>query len=325
MSRNRRLCRPVTINLEEPDAQGRWALTTKMPLRDEHGEIIGTFGISRNITELKQTQQALEEAYSEISSLNEQLNEENTRMSMELNVARRLQEMILPPEEELQEIMGLDVVGYMQPADEVGGDYYDVLKENGILHIGIGDVTGHGLESGVLMLMTQTTIRALIEHGETDLVAFVNTLNRTIYKNVQRMGADKTLTFALVNYQEGQLKIVGQHEELLIVRKGGQVERLDTMDLGFPIGLEEEISQWIESATVRLEPGDGVVLYTDGITEAENMQKKLYGLERLCEVVSQHWDVSAEEIKQAVVDDVTRYIGEQKVYDDITLVVLKQC
>jgi sigma-B regulation protein RsbU (phosphoserine phosphatase) len=84
----------------------------------------------------------------------------------------------------------------MKPADEVGGDYYDVLKEDGVIHIGIGDVTGHGLESGVLMLMTQTVIRTLIEHGETDPVAFVNTLNRTIYKNVHRMRTDKTLTFA---------------------------------------------------------------------------------------------------------------------------------
>jgi serine phosphatase RsbU (regulator of sigma subunit) len=263
-------------------------------------------------------------AYEEIRTLNDQLKEENVRMSTELNVARRLQEMILPSPKELQQIQELDIVGYMQPADEVGGDYYDVLKENGTLHIGIGDVTGHGLESGVLMLMTQTAVRTLIEHGETNPETFVNTLNRTIYKNTRRMGADKTLTFALVKYQNGQLKIVGQHEEMLVVRQNGQVERMDTIDLGFPIGLEEEIAQWVTSATVSLQPGDGVVLYTDGITEAENMERKLYGLERLSAIVSRHWNRSAEEIKQAVVGDVTRHIGKQKVYDDLTLVVLKQ-
>jgi serine phosphatase RsbU (regulator of sigma subunit) len=174
------------------------------------------------------------------------------------------------------------------------------------------------------MLMTQTAIRTLIEHGETDPVAFVNTLNRTIYKNAHRMGADKTLTFALVKYQDGQLKIVGQHEEMLVVRKDGKVERMDTIDLGFPIGLEEDIAGWVAEAMVSLQPGDGVVLYTDGITEAENTERELYGLERLCEMVSQHWDKSAEGIKQAVVDNVIRFIGKQKVYDDLTLVVLKQ-
>jgi len=312
------------LNYEESDAGGRWALTTKMPLRDEHGNIIGTFGISRDITALKHAQQELAVAYEEIRIMNDQLQEENLRMGAELNVARRLQEMVLPTSEELQQIQGLDIVGYMKPADEVGGDYYDILPKHGVLHIGIGDVTGHGLESGVLMLMTQASIRTLIEHGETDPVKFVSTLNRTIYKNVQRMGADKTLTFALINYADGQLKIVGQHEELLVVRKGGKIERVDTLNLGFPIGLEEEIAEWVATATFSLQSGDGVVLYTDGITEAANLHNELYGLECLCEVVSRHWDKSVNEIKQAVIDNVIAHIGKQKIYDDLTLVVLKQ-
>ncbi len=138
------------------------------------------------------------------------------------------------------------------------------------------------------------------------------------------MGADKTLTFALIDYQDGQLKIVGQHEEILVVRRGGRVERVDTIDLGFPIGLAAEITQRVASATIFLQSEDGIVLYTDGITEAENMERKLYGVEQLCEAISRHWDASAEEIKQAVIDDVVRYIGTQKVYDDLTLIVLKQ-
>jgi serine phosphatase RsbU (regulator of sigma subunit)/DNA-binding LacI/PurR family transcriptional regulator len=288
------------------------------------GQISSSLQGALLVQQVREHAHELAAAYEEIQVLNNQLQEENVRMSAELNVARRLQEMILPPAEELRQIEGLEIVGYMKPADEVGGDYYDVLRENGILHIGIGDVTGHGLESGVLMLMTQTAIRTLIEHGETDPIKFVITLNRTIYKNVHRMGADKTLTFALIEYQRGQLKIVGQHEELLVVRQGGQVDRVDTLNLGFPIGLEEEIAQWVATATISLESGDTVVLYTDGITEAENEDRKLYGIERLCDVVSRHWDRSAEEIKQTVIEDVIRYIGKQKIYDDLTLIVLKQ-
>jgi phosphoserine phosphatase RsbU/P len=207
---------------------------------------------------------------------------------------------------------------------EMNGDYYDVLNAEGIIRIGIGDVTGHGLESGVLMLMPQTAIRTLIEHGETDPVRFLETVNRILYKNLQRMKVDKTLTLAFVNYQDNNLKIVGQHEELLVVRQGGQIERVDTINLGFPLGLEEHIAEFVAEATVALQSGESVVLYTDGITETENMDKQFYGIERLCDVLRQHWRLSAEAMKQAIVDDVTSHIGQQQVFDDLILVILKQ-
>ena len=314
------------LSLEEPDAQGRWALTTKMPLKDERGEIIGTFGISRDITPLKIAQQQVEEAYDKIQMLNEQLHQENKRMGAELEVARRLQQMVLPMRQELTAIPGLDMVGYMQPAAEVGGDYYDVLAyEQGHLCIGIGDVTGHGLESGVLMLMTQTAIRALVDRGETDPVIFLSTLNRVLYQNIQRMGVDRSLTLIVADYQQGQIRLSGQHEEALVARRDGLIERIDTINLGFPLGMVDDIQQWIAETTITLGPGDGIVFYTDGITEAQNAEKMLYGLERLCAVISANWrDATAEAVKEAIVEDVRRFVGSAPVHDDITLVVLKQ-
>lgn len=263
-------------------------------------------------------------ALSEIRLLNERLNADNLRLSAELDVAQRMQRMILPRSDELQDFKDVEIVGFMNPADEVGGDYYDVLMKDDILHIGIGDVTGHGLESGVLMLMAQTAIRTLLNRGDTDPITLLSTLNQVLYENIQRMGVDKTLTLAFAYYQSGQLKIIGQHEELLIVRAGGKIERVDTIDLGFPLGLEFEIRQWVKEATVTLHSGDVAVLYTDGITEAENLENEIYGIDRLCAVLSRHWEQSAEAIKQAVIADVTQFIGAQKVFDDLTLVILKQ-
>jgi len=174
------------------------------------------------------------------------------------------------------------------------------------------------------MLMTQTAVRTLQEIREADPVIFLDTLNRTIYKNVQRMNSQKSLTLAIVNYADGKISISGQHEETILVRKGGQIERIDTMSLGFPIGLDSDIAEFINHAIFELEPGDGIVLYTDGIPEAKDINKVQYQVERLCEVVSDNWDKSADEIKEAIIADVRRHIGTQKVFDDITLLVLKR-
>jgi sigma-B regulation protein RsbU (phosphoserine phosphatase) len=276
------------------------------------------------VEERKRAEENLSQANAEIRFLNRQLEAENLRMSVELDVAAQIHQMILPRQEELQQVHELDIAGFMQPADEVGGDYYDVLRDNGLTHIGIGDVTGHGLESGVMMLMTQTAIRTLIEHGETDLTVILNTLNRTLCKNATRMQIDKNFTLLLAHYQDQTLTVAGQHEGVLIVRASGEVEWMDTLDLGFPIGVEEDLGDYFRIATVSLEPGDGVMLYTDGITEAVNMAEEIYGINRLAETVSCHWDKPAAEIKQAVIGEVLEYIGDQKVYDDLTLIVLKQ-
>lgn len=212
----------------------------------------------------------------------------------------------------------------MEPAEEVCGDYYDVLTDAGTVKIGIGDVTGHGLESGVLILIAQTALRTLLESNMTDSQGFLDVLNRTLYRAVQRMNCDKNMTLMLLDYNKGILRLSGQHEEVIIVRANGLVERIDTIDLGFPIGLVEDITEFVTFTEVELQAGDVVILYTDGITEAINSHKIAYGLERLIDAVRENMGGSVAEIKQAVIEDLRRFIGRQKIDDDMTLVVLKQ-
>ena len=266
----------------------------------------------------------LAQANEEISALNDKLKAENLRLSAELEVTKQLQQMILPKQSELEEIEGLEISGFMEPADEVGGDYYDVLPQNDGVKITIGDVTGHGLESGVLMIMAQTAVRTLQESNETDPVRFLDVLNRTLYGNIQRIDSYKNMTLALLDYQNGSLSLSGQHEEAIVVRTDGNIERIDTMHLGFPLGLEAEIAEFVSQTQINLNPGDVVVLYTDGITEAFDINKVQYGLKNLCEVVRANRHKSAIEIRQAAIEDLRLHIGKQKVFDDITLVVLKQ-
>ncbi len=278
-----------------------------------------SFALADRINVIRQ-----EKAKAEAQAL--QMKAENARMEAELGVTRQLQQMLLPTEKELGQIEGLDVAGFMEPAEEVGGDYYDVLQHNGQLKIGIGDVTGHGLESGIVMLMLQTAVRTLLTGDEKDPVRFMNVLNRTLHDNMQRMDVGKSMSLTLLDCELGQRKLnaSGQHEQMLVVRQGGQVEMVDTLDLGFPLGLEPEITRFVDETSIELQPGDGIVLYSDGITEAENAGGEFYGMERLCDVVSVHWTGAAKAVKDAVVADVRGFIGEQMVYDDLTLLVIKQ-
>jgi len=267
----------------------------------------------------------LAKANEEITNLNEELKSENLHMSAELNVSRQLQQMLLPNAAELSEIKGLDIAGFMEAADEVGGDYYDVLQYQEHTLIAIGDVTGHGLESGALALMVQSAMRTLFaSHEKINALNFLNALNHMVYHNVLRMDSNKNLTLSLLDYQDGQLTISGQHEEVILV-KNGELEIIDTTDLGMPIGfVDRNLAEFTQNVQVDLNQGDVVVLFTDGITEAVNLEDVEYGLNKLCEAVKQNWQKTVEEIQQAIIEDLRSFIGTQKVFDDITLLVLKQ-
>ncbi|MBB4326272.1 sigma-B regulation protein RsbU (phosphoserine phosphatase) [Rhizobium leguminosarum] len=279
---------------------------------------------TENLEQLVEERTAqIEDAKEEISTLNAQLQRENRRLGTELAVAERIQLMVLPLHQELEEFQALEIAAYMRPAEEVGGDYYDVLKSGNRLKIGIGDVTGHGLESGVLMLMVQSVARALQEAGNTDAVKFLTDLNSALFKNIVRTKIDKHLTLAFLDYDGKEMILSGQHEEVVIVRANGKVERIDTMDLGIPIGLEADISAFIKTREIAFEKGDVILLHTDGVTEAENDAGELFGIERLCREALRLKDQSAEKVVSGIVATLMLFIGSQKIYDDITLLAVR--
>ena len=230
---------------------------------------------------------------------------------------------MLPRDEDLREIANMDISGFMKPATEVGGDYYDVVSQNGGVVFGIGDVTGHGLESGVIAIIVQTAVRTLLASGPYESQKFFEVLNRVVYDNVRRMNCDRNLTLSLLHYRDHLVTISGQHEEVLVVRGNGVLERHDTLDLGFPLGLEEDISRFVGEARVPLQSGDVMVVYTDGITEAMNCARVTYGIERLSEAVRNNHRQPADDIREAVLRSLHEYTGGQDLLDDISLLVIK--
>lgn len=309
-----------------------YSVRVDIPSRDEVGAVGVAFNEmaeeiryhTENLEKLvEERTHELAEANEEITALNARLKSENLRLGAELDVARHIQMMVLPKTGELGGIPKIEIAGYMEPADEVGGDYYDVLQNGNRVKIGIGDVTGHGLESGVLMLMVQSVARALQEKGGDDPKEFLEVLNRAIYKNIERTRTDKHLSLAFLDYDDRRVTISGQHEEVIVVREKGDVERIDTIDLGFPIGLERDIGPFIETRDFAFDSGDIIILHTDGVTEAESPGGELFGFERLCESASRHRSGSADQIKDGIISDLMAHIGTQKIHDDITLVVMR--
>lgn len=267
----------------------------------------------------------LEQANAEVQLLNKRLKADNLRLGAELDVARRLQMMVLPKQAELDAIdPQLDISGFMRPADEVGGDYYDVLRHRDLIKIGMGDVTGHGLESGVLMLMVQSIARSLLESGAYDPVRFLTLLNQVLYQNIERINTDKSLSLCFLDFQGDVLTLSGQHEELIVGRSDGRIERFNTIDLGLPIGLVPDISAFVATQRVDFGPGDVLLLITDGITEAENSESEQYGMERLCNCLQKRLSLDAALIQEGIVADVIQFIDNHVIFDDITLLVVKR-
>ncbi|OHE72340.1 MAG: hypothetical protein A2007_04765 [Verrucomicrobia bacterium GWC2_42_7] len=272
---------------------------------------------------VKDRTQELETVSREVIKLNEKLKQENMKLGADIEVTKQLQLMVLPGKDELQAIDKLDIVGFMHPADEVGGDYYDVLRFEEVTKIGMGDVTGHGIESGVLMLMVQTIAKSLLEAKEYNPIKFLELLNRVLFANIHRINTDKNLTLLFADFYEDHFILSGQHEEVIVIRADGALERLNTMDLGFPIGLEEDIHGLVSSQKVDFRPGDVVVFFTDGITEAIDMNNEQFGIERLCNSIQARYTKKAAEIKDGVIRDLMLFIGRQKIHDDISLLVVK--
>lgn len=254
----------------------------------------------------------------------EQLKDEAQRLKAEVDIAQQIQLMMIPSPEEMKAVPDLDISATMRPADEVGGDYFDLIIQEKTCIIGIGDVTGHGLASGLIMMMAQTAIRSISEYESEDTAKFLVTLNRILYANIKRTKKDRNMTLALMTYNDRTFAVSGQHESILVRRNNGTVDVYDTLELGFYVGMIPEIDGQVSTMIFRLEVGESILLYSDGVTEAENENKQQFGLDRLVETFKKNGVHDAERMQRNIIKDVYNFMGQTRILDDITLMVIKQ-
>ncbi|MFA5116516.1 MAG: SpoIIE family protein phosphatase, partial [Candidatus Omnitrophota bacterium] len=247
---------------------------------------------------------------------------EQERLKQELELGRQIQESLLPKESPV--IQGLKLSGLMLPAKEIGGDYYDFVTpedpNNPSVSIVIGDVSGKGVAAGLLMAMAKTAIHTLSQE-ETSPKQILLRTNQILVKHI---GAQKFMTMLYFRY-DTQTKTLtyssAGHEHILIYRNNGKVESI--ISGGFMLGMVPDISAFLEDKQISLNPGDKIILYTDGVTEARNPQEDLFGLEKLIELIQKYGSKPAEQLLNSIKEEVYSYIGTREQYDDITLVVME--
>jgi serine phosphatase RsbU (regulator of sigma subunit) len=243
---------------------------------------------------------------------------EQKRLANELAVASEIQLRLHPATPPA--IEGYDMIGVSFPCYEVGGDYYDFIeKRDGSHVIALGDVSGKGTGAALLMSSVHAAVRA---HTTTRLSAseVVSEINQYIYDNTPA-NRYVTLFYSELDPKSHQLTYINAgHNPPLLVREAGDVTRLDIG--GFPVGITpfgEYREGWVE-----LEPGDVLIIYSDGATESLNEAEEEFGESRLIELVQKHRNRTAAGIRDRIDEALTKFVGNADTVDDLTLVIVKR-
>jgi len=243
---------------------------------------------------------------------------ERQHLERELQQARQIQQRLLP--RQLPEVPGVELAACVLPSQEVGGDYYDVLREpDGSLRLAIADVAGKGMAAALLMANLQACLHVLVPL-ESTLEQSTAQINRVVCENTE---ADRFITFFQARYLPSTRQLVyvnAGHNPPLLLHASGHAKRLSHG--GLLLGVLPDARY--EAERLSLAPGDLLVLFTDGVTEAMGPGDEPFGEDRLLACLLAHRHASAQAIVEAVRQAVEQFTGRPaNSDDDFTLVVLK--
>jgi serine phosphatase RsbU (regulator of sigma subunit) len=245
-------------------------------------------------------------------------------LSHEMKLAKKIQISLLPGRVEHIH-PDLEIAAEMIPADQVGGDFYDItFDRSGALWLAIGDVSGHGVTPGLIMMMAQTIHASITTGLDCSPCGAVVLINQILYKNVrERLNECHFMTFTALKYLGGgRFQYAGAHLSMVVFRqKTRTCELIRTR--GIYLNFKKDISRKTQNAEFHLDPGDILVLYTDGLTEVMNQDGEMLDLDGFVKMVEQYAHQEPEAMKTMIMTDVIRWCGNRRA-DDMSIVIVKQ-
>ncbi len=242
-----------------------------------------------------------------------------TRVEQEMEIARQIQLNLFP--KALPQFTGVEIAAKCRPARETGGDFYDLLDLNdqriGII---VGDVSGKSIPAAMLMAVARSVARSEARDHATPQIVMCET-NRLIAHDIPpRMFV--ALSYAILDLTERRLSLSNAGQVAPLHRRAdGRVDYLEAPGSTLPLGIVTDVDY--EVAEISLESGDTLVFYTDGIVEAKDRTKQLFGFEWLEELVRTHGDAPPREFIDLVLQTVDHFADDAPQHDDITLLVMR--
>lgn len=250
--------------------------------------------------------------------LDKSVRQQRDQLLQDVELAAEVQRMFLPIRR--SSIAGLEIAGIMQPVRGVGGDYYDYIPiDEHTIQVVIADVAGKGVPAALLMSATAGAVQ-LEASEKRDMLEVVDRLNNAIH-SVSEGDRYVTLLLANIDARSHSLRYVncGHNPALLFQAKTHNVVPMNSSC--FPVGMFDSVGCEINRAD--LAAGDILVLYTDGVTEAENPQGEEFGMERLSALIQRSYRLSADGLMNNILETATDFCGEGGFNDDVTILVVK--
>jgi serine phosphatase RsbU (regulator of sigma subunit) len=243
---------------------------------------------------------------------------EKERLQSEIEIAASIQRNLLPKEG--PQFRGVSFSAHFEPTASIGGDYYDVFNlDKSRLAVAIGDVSGHGLSTGLVMAMVKAAITTLVEEGADERSLFQR-LNELVYRSTERR-AFMTLAFTIFDLEHKKIRHTnaGHLYPYLLRSSGGAPISIESPSL--PLGVRSEMMT--QTAEIDLEDGDAVVYLSDGIVEAQDAEGDPFGFDQLEMLLERQQDRSPAAIRDMILDAVARHSGSRPADDDRTVMVLR--